>query len=236
MIRAILFDFNGVVVDDEPLHFELFQRVLKENGWQLNKEDYYQKYLGMDDYDCFTHALQDQGEPPSLELIEKLTSKKNDYYFKAIDEKPPFVPGVLEWVEQVGQTHFLGIVSGALREEIEYLLKVGNIAQYFSVIVAAGEIEHGKPAPEGYVKAMELLNRDFVAANVRLLPEECLVIEDSSWGLQAGQGAGMPTVGVTTSYSAESLPEALFCIQDFTQLSPPELILQVENKIAKVSS
>lgn len=230
MIRALLFDFNGVVVDDETLHFELFQKVLQENSYTLKQEDYYQKYLGMDDYDCFGHALKDQGVQLSREDLQKLIDQKSSYYNRAIEKDPPFVPGVLDWIAEVSKTHFLAVVSGALRQEIEDLLERGKVAKYFSLIVAAGEISQGKPHPEGYLKAMEELNRDHIAASERLLPEECLVLEDSSWGIQAGQAAGMPVVGITTSYEPDELPGALVYLKDFTQMTSEQLLRQVETQ------
>ncbi|MDX1386024.1 MAG: HAD family phosphatase [bacterium] len=228
MIRAVFFDFNGVIVDDEPVHFELFQKVLEEEGLKLSKKGYYEKYLGMDDHDCFTTAIRDQGKSLTEDKIEGLIERKAGYYQKKMAQQPPFVPGALEIVKDLGQTHYLAVVSGALRSEIEFLLKLGGIQEQFSVVVAAGEVAHGKPKPDGYQKAMALLNRDFVASSERLLPEECLAIEDSHWGIESAQAAGMVSLGVTTTYEEKELPGALYCLKDFSKLSGEELLKRAE--------
>jgi len=231
MIRAILFDFNGVIVDDEPLHFELFQRVLKEAGYSLTKEGYYSKYLGMDDKDCLSTATKDLGEELSAPKIQELIERKNTYYQKEITKKPPFVPGIIPFIKSLSDTHYLGIVSGALRSEIELLIKLGEISNEINVIVAAGEVQKGKPSPEGFQKCLELLNRDFVAASERLLPEECLVIEDSTWGIESATQAGMPCVAVTTSYSQDQMKGALLYIKDFQGRNAQDFLNNVDEII-----
>lgn len=228
MIRAVFFDFNGVIVDDEPVHFQLFQKVLGEEGIKLSKGDYYQKYLGMDDHDCLKTAIRDQGGAVDEGKIQELIERKAGYYQKKMAQAAPFVPGALELVRDLGQTHYLAVVSGALRNEIESLLHQGGIKGQFSVIVAAGEVEHGKPKPDGYQKAMDLLNRDYVASSERLLPEECMAIEDSHWGIESARAAGMISLGVTTTYVEKDLPGALFCLKDFSTVTGEELLKKVE--------
>ena len=231
MIRAVLFDFNGVVVDDEPVHFQLFQRVLEEEGMELKKKDYFEMFLGMDDHDCLIEASTHMGNPLSEEKIQEVTDRKNRYYAEEVYQNPPFVPGVLEFIQELGKTHFLGVVSGALRSEIEELLKIGGVMKEINVIVAAGEVEQGKPDPQGFIRGMELLNRDFVASSERLLPEECLAFEDSSWGVEAALGAGMSVVGLNTTYQEKELPGALIYLKDFSGVQAPGLLNQVEAKL-----
>ncbi|HCU23615.1 MAG TPA: HAD family phosphatase [Deltaproteobacteria bacterium] len=227
MIRAVLFDFNGVIVDDEPVHLRLFQKVLQEEGVLLNREDYYSKYLGMDDHDCFAAAARDAGRPKSDAEIQSMISRKSRYYDEAMATSAPFVPGVLELIRALASHYYLAVVSGALRHEIEMMLERGKVREAFNVIVAAEDIQRGKPDPEGFDKAMQLLNRDFVASADLLLPAECLVFEDSIWGLQAAAALGMPSVAVTTSFSESALPGARFYIQDFTGLAPEQLLRKI---------
>ncbi len=233
MIRAFIFDFNGVVVDDEPLHFELFQKVLQEESVILSRDDYYERYLGMDDRDCFTAVLQDQGLVWSADRILDLIQRKARYYETAMETQPPFVPGAIAWIKRLSSSYHLAIVSGALRSEIEMLLKIGGIERDFSLIVAAGETPRGKPHPDGYQLALELLNRDFVAPSERLLPEECLVFEDSPWGIESAHGAGMPCVGLTTSYRPQDLPGVIEHLRDFSGLEPEPWLEDLEKKLAK---
>lgn len=231
MIRAVLFDFNGVIVDDEPVHFRLFQKVLAEEGLRLSKETYYQKYLGMDDRDCFGASSADLGAGFSPGKIQELIDRKAAYYSEEMKKNPPFVPGALNLVRSLGDTHFVAVVSGALRSEIEMLLEAGGVAKAVSVIVAAGEVEKGKPSPEGFIKGIESLNRDFVASSERLLPGECLAVEDSSWGIQAAREAGLVCVAVTSSYSENDLPGAVLYLKNFSGMDGETFLKSVEAKL-----
>jgi len=231
MIRAVLFDFNGVIVDDEPIHFQLFQKVLKEEGFSLTKEDYYSKYLGMDDLDCFKTAIEDQKGKADLQKIEAMIQRKSRYYEEIIKSSPPFVPGALEVIKALAKTHFLAVVSGALRREIQMALKAGGVESQFNCVIAAEDIEHGKPNPEGFEKAFLTINRDHVASSEMLLPVECLVIEDSIWGIDAAKAAGMPVIGVTTSFKEAELPGALLYLKDFSKVDVEKLLQTVAGKI-----
>jgi HAD superfamily hydrolase (TIGR01509 family) len=224
MIRAVLFDFNGVIVDDEPVHFQLFQKVLREESLELSREDYYAKYLGMDDHDCFKAAAARQKKNLSEAKIGELIDRKTAYYQKQMKSNPPWVPGVVAFLRELCDTYYLAVVSGALRVEIESLLSQGGIREYFSVIVAAEEVEQGKPHPEGYQTALERLNRDYVAASDRLLPEECLVVEDSVWGIEAAKQAGMKCLAITTSYPEAQLPGAVRYLKDYQGIDAKQLI------------
>lgn len=231
MIRAILFDFNGVVIDDEMVHFRLFQQVLKETGVELSKEEYYSKYLGMDDHDCFLNACRDQGQEIDENKIADLTERKASLYQQEMKNQLPVVPGVAPLIQDLSQTHFLAVVSGALRQEVLSILEQMKIKKCFSVVVAAEDVEKGKPDGEGYLNALQVLNRDFVAPSERLLPEECLVIEDSIWGIQAAHQAGMTCVGVTTNFKESELPGALLYFKDFDGIRGEPFLKAVEEKL-----
>ncbi len=231
MIRALIFDFNGVIVDDEPVHFTLFLKVLAEVKVRLSKEDYYAKYLGMDDFGCFAAAAGDQGKKLSEEKIEELTERKNRYYLEVMETTPPFVPGVLEFIQELAATHYLAVVSGALRREVEWLLGRGGVATLFQAVVAAEDVEHGKPDPEGFEMALQLLNRDYVASSEILLPGECLAIEDSAWGIRAAKGAGMPALAVTTSFTEKELSGAVHYLKNFEGVDPEALVKRISEKL-----
>lgn len=227
MIRAVFFDFNGVIVDDEPVHFRLFQKVLDEEGVVLKKEDYYSKYLGMDDFDCFAAAARDGGKPQLEAKVKELIARKSKYYDEEMAANTPFVPGVLDLIRGLEKKYYLAVVSGALRREIDMMLKRGKVRDFFSAVVAAEDIEHGKPNPEGFDKAMQLLNRDSVASADLLLPGECLVIEDSIWGIEAATAAGMPAIAVTTSFMPSALPGAKAYLKDFQGLDAEALLQKI---------
>lgn len=218
MLRAILFDFNGVIVDDEPLHFRLFQRTVALKNVKLTQEDYYEKYLGYDDHDCFSAILRDHNISFDEKIIDELTRTKADFYLQALTEKDLFVPGVIDFIKKVSEKYFLAVVSGALRQEIEAWLKRGKIDPLFQTIVAAEDVHHGKPSPEGYSKGLALINRDCVPNSEMLLPNECLVIEDSKWGIEAAHAAGMKCLAMATSYPKSEFSGADWVVESFSEI------------------
>lgn len=219
-LRAVIFDFNGVIVDDEPLHLELFRVVLAEEGIALSDEDYHEKYLGYDDRGCFVAALANAGrewEANDAAFINDLIGRKAALYREAIKERYLLFPGVVELVRRLANKFPLAIVSGALRSEIEMVLERGEIRDCFSGIVAAEDVSACKPNPEGYVKALAALNANTRAA---IRPSECLVIEDSVAGVEAAKRAGMRCLAVTNSYCAEELKEADWVAASLVECAP----------------
>lgn len=204
MLRAVIFDFNGIIVDDEPIHFELFQKVLREEGIVLAEPDYYARYLGMDDRGCFTAAYRDQGRAltePHLALVIK---RKAAYYLEAIQKQMKVFPGVKKLVPDLARQFPLAVASGALRGEIELILSTVNLRNYFAAIVSAEDVKQGKPEPEIFLTALSRLNADGAAISAA----ECLVIEDSKEGIRGARKAGMKCLAVTNSHPAEDLREA----------------------------
>jgi HAD superfamily hydrolase (TIGR01509 family) len=206
MLAAIIFDFNGIIADDEPLHLEMFQKVLAEQGIPLFREEYYRSFLGMDDRDCFKAVLAARKRPADDGLVDQLIAQKADYYARAIQERLIIFPGVTALIGAAAATCPLAIASGALRHEIEGILNAINLRDAFSAIVSAEDVRHGKPAPDCFVTALARLNKRRSAAPIAA--ESCLVIEDSPWGVTAAHAAGMKCLAVTNSYPAESLTEA----------------------------
>lgn len=207
MLAAIIFDFNGIIADDEPLHLEMFQKVLAEQGIPLFREEYYRSFLGMDDRDCFKAVLAARKRPADDLLIDQLIAKKADCYGQAIKERLIIFPGVKELITAAAAHHPLAIASGALRHEIENILSAIHLLNAFSAIVSAEDVRHGKPAPDCFITALDRLNRRPGGAGP-IASGECLVIEDSPWGVTAAHAAGMKCLAVTNSYPADSLREA----------------------------
>jgi beta-phosphoglucomutase len=207
VFRAILFDFNGVLVDDEPLHFEMFQRVLAEEGIALSTEDYYRKFLGFDDRGCLSAVLREAGQEASVPRLMRLIARKARYYQERIRAGGyPFFPGAIELIRSVATAGcMLGVVSGALQEEVEGALRQAGCLDLFKVIVAAEDVEEGKPDPEGYRKALDVLNSEPPLPARLLHPHEVLAIEDSPAGLSAATDAGLRTLGVAQTYPAGEL-------------------------------
>jgi HAD superfamily hydrolase (TIGR01509 family) len=206
VLRAILFDFNGVLVDDEPIHLEMFQRVLAEEGIALSAEDYYRHYLGFDDRGCFAAVLRQAGETPSVPRLMRLIARKATYYQERIHQRGyPLYAGVAELVgAAAGAGLMLGVVSGALRQEVEGALRQAGLDGSFKVLVTAEDVAEGKPDPEGYRRGLEALNVVPPLPARLLHPHEVLAVEDSPAGLAAAAEAGLVTLGVAHTY-----PEAL---------------------------
>ncbi len=210
MLRALLFDFNGVLVDDEPLHLEMFQRVLAEEGVTLTREDYYAHYLGLDDRGCFAAVLVAAGEPASLPRLMRLTARKASYYQERIREQGyPFFPGAVDFVRGAAAAgRMLGVVSGALREEVLGALRQEGVLALFKALVTAEDVAEGKPDPEGYRRALLALNTLPPLPERLVHPHEVLAIEDSPAGLDAAAGAGLLTLGLAHSYPLARLAQA----------------------------
>lgn len=210
MSRAVLFDFNGVLVDDEPLHLELFQEVLTEEGVELSEEDYYRDYLGFDDRDCLSAVLVAAGREPSLETLARLITRKASRYQERIRRDGfPFFPGATELVRALGEAgYLLAIVSGALREEVLGALRQESLDRWVKGVVAAEDVEAGKPDPEGYRKGLEILSTVPPLPDRLIHPHEVTAVEDSPAGLEAARDAGLRTLGVAQTYPPSKLAAA----------------------------
>jgi len=210
VLRALLFDFNGVLVDDEPIHLEMFQRVLGEEGLELSAAEYYRRYLGCDDRGCFGGVLAAAGEPATVPRLMRLIARKASYYQERVRERGyPFFAGAAELVAAAAAAGWmLGVVSGALREEVEGALRQAGLRDRFKVLVTAEDVAAGKPDPEGYRQALEALNA-LPPLPARLIhPHEVVAVEDSPAGLAAAAEAGLRTLGVAQTYPASRLTAA----------------------------
>jgi beta-phosphoglucomutase len=203
MLKAILFDFDGVLADTEPLHFRAFQEVLAEEGLQLNERDYYAKYVGLDDKGCFQAVYSDNGRPFTAETIERLIDRKAGIMLTQLKTNHIVYPGIPQFVTTIAPRYRLAVVSGALRHEIEYSLGVAGIRDLFEEITAAQDVRHGKPDPEGYLHALYQLNRV-----TPLTAPECLVIEDTVQGVHAAHAAGMRCLAISNTLSPNELAQA----------------------------
>lgn len=204
-MRAIIFDFDGVIADSEPIHFSVFQRVLGEHGLFLSREEYYADYLGYDDKGCFAAFLAAHGRPFSQSFVDQLVERKAAAYFEHIKERPIIFPGVRERVQEATMTRRLAVCSGALRQEIEFILELAGIRKEFEHITSAEDVRQGKPNPEGFLHALASLNGH---GSECLAPNQCLVIEDSLPGIRGAHAAGMKVLAVANTHALDELQEA----------------------------
>jgi HAD superfamily hydrolase (TIGR01509 family) len=207
MLRAVIFDFNGIIVDDEPIHFMLFQKVLGEEGIVLTEEAYYARYLGFDDRGAFSASYRDNNRQLSDSKLAELIDRKAVYYQEAIRSHVAIFPGVKDLVDSLAGKLPLAVASGALRHEIETILSTAGVLNCFQVIISAEDVNQGKPEPEIFLKALAKLND--IPENGNLIhPAECVVIEDSKEGIKGARRAGMRCLAVTNSHPADLLGEA----------------------------
>lgn len=222
MLKAVLFDCDGVIADSEHLHFSLFQKILAEDlGLSLSKEKYAASYLAMDDKGCFQAVLKDNGRSLPDGELARLIEKKTALYKKAAAQSLVILPGVVEFVMAVSQKFPLAMASGALRDEVLMMIETAGIRHYFDAVIAAEDVVHGKPAPEAYLKALAALNKQYPGRNIQ--PAECLVVEDSKHGVVSAHAAGMKCVAVCTSYTPEELAHADKVVPVMTAVRVSEL-------------
>jgi beta-phosphoglucomutase len=207
MLRVVIFDFNGIIVDDEPIHFELFRRVLAEEGMELTAQDYYGRYLGFDDRGAFTAAYREHRRILDNQQLARLIDRKAVYYQKVIQDKLKIFPGVPTLVATLARTLPVALASGALRHEIETILATAGLLKHFAVIISAEDVNQGKPEPEIFLKALARINAQ-LENGPPIAAADCLVIEDSKEGIRGALRAGMRCLAVTNSHPAELLNEA----------------------------
>ena len=201
-------DFNGVIIDDEPLQLKAYRDVLLSHGIKITDEDYY-SLLGTDDRAFVRACFKRAGKPLDDETLKAMIERKSELHRDAITQDLPLFPGVLTFIKAAARRYHLGVVSMARRVEIDYVLKRAHLDDAFTAIVSAEDVEACKPDPCCYRRALDLLNEK--RRNDRELPllsKECLVIEDAPPGIQSGRAAGMRSLGVTNTVSAEALRAA----------------------------
>ncbi len=215
MPRAILFDFNGVIVDDEPQHCEALIATLATYDFTLDREGYYRDYLGFDDRECFRFAFRQMGREPGTTLLHEAIERKAALYERAIRASLQLVPGSAAFIRAAAAEGYrLAVVSGALRREIELVLNEAGLRQHFEVVVAAEDVDACKPDPQGYRRAREQLN---------LPAASCMVIEDSLPGLTAAHAAGIRCAMIATSHPANELVGAELVWTNLSGYHPRDL-------------
>jgi beta-phosphoglucomutase len=208
MIKAILFDFNGVVIDDEPIHLLAYQEVLKAEDITLTEEEYYAS-LGMSDETFVRAVFKRAGHELSNDRLWRVIEAKTDAHRRMIEKELPLFPGVVTFVKAASRHFSVGIVSMARRIEIDEVLNRANLTNQFEIVVSAEEVKTYKPDPACYVLGLSLLNeKRRKDGRPGISSSDCLAIEDAPPGIEAARAAGMRTIGVTSTVSAEALRSA----------------------------
>lgn len=219
MLRAILFDFDGVIVLSEPLHFAAFAEVFARRGISLDEATYYERYLSLTDRECIDRILADFGRTDLRPAAAELFAEKIAAMETRIARGVPLCPGVEGFIAAAAKRHALAIVSAGLRSEIEFLLERAALLRFFPTIVSAEDVRAGKPDPEGYRLGVERL-RIRIAG---LEPRECLAIEDSPKGIDAARAAGIAVLALPHTRPAQELDEAEFVARCYEEVDWREI-------------
>jgi beta-phosphoglucomutase-like phosphatase (HAD superfamily) len=217
MIRALIFDFNGVLADDDPIHMEALRRVAEEEGLTFTNEEYLDQYLPLNDWDCFKALCAKHSVPLPATKLDDLIRRKGVYYFQAIADKSVMFADAARAVRAAAARCSLAIASGARGEEIRHILDQASLQKCFSAVVSAEDVRFGKPHPEPFLRAYERLRESQASLNA----SDCVAVEDSIGGIQSAHDAGMRCLAVAHSYGRDRLESAqpewvIDSIGDFT--------------------
>jgi beta-phosphoglucomutase len=206
-LAAVIFDFDGVIVDSERLHHETMAETMAGKGPAFDWAFYRENLMGLDDRGAFTTLLKRAGIEPSPEEIRRRIAHKAALFAKhAADGRVPAFPGAVELIRACAAAGPVGLCSGALRSDIEPVLATLGIAGCFSVRVTADDVHKSKPDSTCYRLCVEQLAKKF--PNRGIAPATCVAIEDTTDGIASARGAGIPVVAVATNLPAAVLRAA----------------------------
>ncbi len=207
MIKAIIFDMNGVIIDDLAIHSIAFNEVLRAYGISVPLQEYLDSFAGKTDRGGF----EDVAKQFSIELpVDELLENKGEAYLKLFPEHKKSYPGVIELIKNLSENYTLALASSATRVEIDLITKEFGIDSYFQVVVSAEDVTQGKPNPEPYLKAASLL---------KVSPDECVVIEDSIDGVKAAKSAGCMCIRVATTHPRDLATNADRTVDSFEEIA-----------------
>ena len=222
---AVIFDFDGVLADTEPLHCRAFQFAAATIGQSLSPDDYYRQFLRLTDRECLAELCRRGQVAPTAATLDSLLQRKRSRYAQLLDDATLFA-GMEEVLRKLREVTVLAIASGAFRDEIDVVLAGAGVADRFAVIVSAEDVQAGKPAPDGFLCALRRINADRTAASraAAITAAQCVVVEDSPRGIAAAHAAGMRCIGVMTTQSRAALAGADLVIDHARNLRRDHLL------------
>jgi beta-phosphoglucomutase-like phosphatase (HAD superfamily) len=223
MVKAVVFDFDGVIANSEPLHFRAYRDVLADVDVMLPESEYYERYLGYDDRGAFRAIAADRGLRWADGFVSDLVRRKAIRMEVLEREHSVLFPGAGAAIRRLADRFPLAIASGALGAEIRRVLERESLDDAFTVLVAAEDTPASKPAPDPYVRAVALL----AERSAPLEPDECVAIEDSVWGLESARTAGLRTIAVSHTYPAESLAALADVVIDRLEILSVEFVSRI---------
>ncbi len=218
-VRALIFDFDGVLADTEALHCAAFQAVAAGAGVELSRADYFDYFLGLPDRECLAVVWERAGIRLNGAQLDDLVASKRAQ-FARLSQTAGLYAGVPDVLRRLHMHFILGIASGAFHDEIELILERSRVRELFAAVVGADDVHAGKPAPDPFLRALEEINRGRARP---IAAAECVVIEDSPRGIEAARMAGMRCLGVTTHHDGAALAAADGIIECVSQLRLEDL-------------
>src|SRR6202167_2436991 len=223
MIRAVIFDLDGTRVETEPLHFAAFNEVLRPDGIDIGFEDYTARLIGLNDRDCFATVLSDNGKDAGEQHVAQLIARKTAVYQAIIAERDVLYPGAEKFVRDCAHRFPLMIVTGTLRVEAETILRRAGLRNLFLDIIAADDVERGKPEPDGFIAALGRIGY-LLRPREPVLAVGCLVGEDTQGGIEAAHRAGMKVLALCHMAPASELAGADVVRASISNLDLDEVI------------
>ncbi len=233
MFDAIIFDFDGVIADTEPLHCAAFVKILAPYGIDLNYATYLKRYVGYDDRDMFRAIFADNAIDLNSDLLKNLIAHKADIFAKIVSKGVVPCEGIIDLIQSVSKHYRLAICSGALKRDIDLILSAigdgvlekeieggagggvgGGVGSLFDVIITAEDVQRSKPDSECYRLAVDALD---------LTSEQCIAVEDTIAGIESAQGAGLRVLGVATTYDIDQLSLADHVVSSLVNVSLNDL-------------
>jgi len=208
MLKAIIFDFNGIILNDEPFHFSAMRDAVAAIGIEISRQEYWERYLPFDDESCLDAICGDHCRELNAAEREATLARKSRDYEGLMKGRHPLFPGAADLIREAARSYPLALASGARRREIQSTLGAAGLEHCFRVIVAAEDFTLGKPHPESFLLALDRLNAHLNREESPLQPDGCLVIEDSVGGVGGARAAGMKCLAVSNTYSPEKLQAA----------------------------
>ncbi len=224
MLRAIIFDFDGIIVDSEPIILKLTQEMAAQEGWTVSADEYYRDYLALDDRGILEHLYASHRKPLNVARRDELVAWKAARYLEIIRDGLPAISGAVEFVTEMANLYPLAIASGSLRVEIEHLLRKLGLREKFPVLATADDCQHSKPDPEVYLLALARLRALPIFRDNPLQSSDCMAIEDAPLGVVAAQAAGFKCLALTHSRPADELQHADWVTREFADVRISEIL------------
>lgn len=211
MEMGILFDFNGVLVNDEHIHEQAFAKTLAQYDIVLTPVLYQELCFGKTDKEGFVELQSRFHKELALHPLEELLTEKQRQYLALLKSENILYPGVKKVIAGLADVAKLGVVTSAMSSELQSILGTNNLTGFFKIFVSAEDVTHGKPHPEAYLKGVEKLK----------LPSACIAaIEDSPRGVRAARAAGISCIAVLHTTPSEFLTEASRIVDNIEQVTP----------------